>query len=144
MLLSPTCWQVSTFFAEATSIITWILPVWRPGPGNSKLCWKMHSELVGKAGETLSHHLQVVRTLCILPERIYFFSRVLQVSKSSPAHHLGAFSRDSSFLPHDECLVCSPASFTPWPQFLPACLAFTPLRCLSAETMLPVTPIPQN
>lgn len=98
MLLSPPCWQVSTFFAEAISIITWILPVWRPGPGNSKLCLKLHSELLGKAGGTASHHLQVVRTLCILPERIYFFSRVLQASKISPAHQPGAFSRDSGFI----------------------------------------------
>lgn len=144
MLLSPPCWQVSTFFAEAISIITWILPVWRAGPGSSKLCLKMHIELVGKAGGTPSHPLQVLRTLCILPEKIYFFSRVLQASKISPAHQLGAFSRDSGFISPTCWIPCLFSSFTPRPQFLPACLAFTPLRCLSAETMLPVTPIPVN
>lgn len=65
---------------------------------NSKLCLRMCSELVEKAGGTPKFSLQVVRTLCIHPERIYFFTRVLQTSKSSPAHQLGAFSRDSDFI----------------------------------------------
>lgn len=98
MLLSPPCWQVSTFFAEAISIITLFIPVWKPGPVNSKLCLRTHSELVGKAEGTPSFHLQVVRTLCILPERVYFFARVLQASKNFPSHQLGAFSRDSGFI----------------------------------------------
>lgn len=73
---------------------------------NSKLCLRMCSELVGKAGGTPSLHLQVVRTLCILPERIYFFARVLQASKSSPAHQLRDFSRDSAFISPTRWVPC--------------------------------------
>lgn len=91
-------------------------------PGNIKLCLRMCSELVGKAGATPSLHLQVVRTMCILSERVYFFARVLQASKSSPAHQLRAFSRDSGFISPTRRVPCLFSCQLCFLATIPSCL----------------------
>lgn len=117
LLLSPVSWQVSSFFAAAMSIITCILPMWRPECSEQQAVSQDMQWTGRKAGGTQSLHLQVVMMLCILSERFHFFAKVLQVeaSKSSPGHHLGDFLQRfrPHFLPCGRHVVCSAANVTP-------------------------------